>query len=294
MLAGILFHLTGRSNPGSATARQGGVSMSLEIVRVEKAPLIERYVPPPIESMATKVVNTVKRRPALALAAVPLAPIGPAATLVAAGVAAAGIVIQEVVLHRRGAPPAGVEERDVERLYASDLVGRTDIRGSTLQNGTFYIRHPIHARRDTLIPARSFHKIILEEQLTEIVKHIRAQLAATSITIDATSEKTGAVVAGGSLHSTSFGAKLGLTKRTRHAHRFETRSPVRVAADESLVWIRHFPVLAATLDQARDGKYETVETTDLEFGLSLTVGTALGIDVRWLSSFSLSINVEFA
>lgn len=268
--------------------------MDLQIVRVERAARLEPYRPPEPESAPLKAWNFFKRRPALALAVAPVAVSGAMATGIAAGVAGIGIAAQEYVLRSRHDREVNYDEREIERLYASDIAGKTDVRGKTLQYGNFYVRHPIDARCETLIPARSFHRIILEEQLAEIVEYIRSQLSATRITIVATSEKTGAFVAGGSIHSVSVGSRLGFGRREGLAYEFTTRSPVRVELKRPLPWLRDFPVLVASLAEARDGEFQRTETTDLEFGLSLDAVTLLGVDVRWVSRFTLDIRVDFA
>lgn len=268
--------------------------MGLEIVKVERPGAVGLHIPPDIGTQFESIWQAVKRRPAAALVAAPFVVGGAAATAAATTIAIAAIGVNELVVRANDRRYLdGRADKNVETLRLLSTTDLTDIRGKTLQSGASYIRHPVRTRREELINARSFHKVILEEQLAEIVEFIRSRLNATSIVISAVSEKTGAFVAGGSINSLSIGARLGLTNKQHYALKFDTRTPIRVVPRRSLVWINDFPVLQASLAEARDGRCIIEETADLEFDLNAEAAGSLGIDARWVSKFSLSIEVEF-
>ncbi len=261
--------------------------MSLELVRIERNAGLKKAAEP----LRDKALRLVKERPYLAVAAVPLA-VAKAGPVIATSVAAAaaGVVAGGEWRFRRR-PLDGVATISKSELKFYRAVG-----GDHLREGVVYARHPKVGRRDLLIPAKQFHRHVVNEQIADLVTYLRSTVRITSLKIYIRSESGFTVRADGSLKGIPLTSRLmgGKVEETAFEQTFERPARMTSLDAARYVWLADFPHIQAAAQNARHGTMRFGQTFDYSFGLDIGVAKAAGIRTDWLSTYTFEIHAAFA
>ncbi len=170
-----------------------------------------------------------------------------------------------------------------------------DPRGHDLVDDTYYVRHPKKIRTDCLIPARDFHRYVVQEQIADIVSFVRANTAVRKINVSISNAKEAKVEAGGVLDGLNVEGKATVKLLNTHEVLIDCTEPLKPSEKRrEFVWMEDFPTTVTAIDNVAGGIVEIHERFDLSFGLSAEIAGMARISTEWLSNYQYNVRCEFA
>ena len=172
-----------------------------------------------------------------------------------------------------------------------------DPRGYELTPNVYYIRHPLSARTNWLVPAPDFHGFIVREQVAEIVSYIRANTRAKVIDFQIRSGSNFDLIAGGKHPEIpiKLEGKAEFKKHSEYHIRIEADAPLKPSEKrKQFYWIESLPDVVAAVDKFSGGKFSITVESDVSFGMAAKVAEYLSINSNFLTKQAWKLDVECA
>lgn len=165
----------------------------------------------------------------------------------------------------------------------------------TLVDDVYYVRHPQQARTNWLIPAKSFHRYVIREQIADIVSYIRANAAVKRLHVSITNGLHGKVGAKAIVEGLAVEGDAHVSFTDSHDVTIECGTPLKSSQKRrDYVWMEHFPTTVAAVDQFADGTIDIDERFDFNAGLDAKVADMLDIGAEFRRSYHYHVRCEFA
>jgi hypothetical protein len=203
---------------------------------------------------------------------------------VAGATAAAGTAV--AIWQQQPRPVTDIEDPEELRKF-------THYEGDEWVVGAYYVEHP--KRSKYLISPSEFHKTIAKEHLHEIVTLLRSKLLVTHAEVMMKSRKT----AGAGIKATHEGVTgefAGTFEDSRILRMvFDYQNPVLVPlnTERPLLWKERFKIIHSAVENATSGSLQFEENVDMRFGFTADLAKMVGVEMNWLSTETLSVNVQF-
>lgn len=243
-------------------------------------------VTPDQESWAAWGTRLVRTNPGKTVAAVVATPIVAAATIPTAAtlgtVAVASIVAD---LYFGGKQIKQVPVRDVAVLRDPD--------GEVPTVNEIYAFHPDRSRERLVIPASTFHNLIIGEQIADLVAYIRSTVRAKEIRIGVYSENGAKMAVSAPLKASDLEIQAHAGSTRHHSVELRYEDPKVIAIEGMPFWMGAFPEVVAAFRGATRGSVTRSVSVDTSFGLTASLAKAAGMDANWLGRQRFEIEASF-
>ena len=181
----------------------------------------------------------------------------------------------------------------IKRIHAGDALVLRDPEGEAPEANRIYALHPDRSRESLVIPASSFHSLIIGEQIAHLVAFIRGTVAAQEIRISVFSENGATVAVAGPAQANDLNIKAHAGSVRHHSVDLRYEQPEIIQRDGVPFWMKSFPEVVAAFHGASKGSVARSVSIDTSFGLSASLAKSAGIDTNWLGRQRFDIEAKF-
>lgn len=157
----------------------------------------------------------------------------------------------------------------------------------------YYIRHPKKIKTNILIPALSFHKYIIREQIADIISYVRANLNIKEMEINISNNNIGKIKLEGVIDEIPLAGNAKFESNNSYTVTIKCPRPLKASEKETnYTWIDDFKQLKASIDEVYSGTFEIRETFDLSFGLSIKEANVIEASAEWNTNHSFYFKLK--
>ena len=181
----------------------------------------------------------------------------------------------------------------IKRIPVKASLGLRGPEGEALEVNRVYAFHPDRSRESLVIPASSFHSVVISEQIAHLVAFIRSMVAAQEIRISVISENGAAVAVAGPAQATDLNIRANASSARHHSVDLRYEQPEIIPAEAVPFWMKSFPEIVAAFHGASKGSVARSVSIDSRFGLSASLAKSAGMDTNWLGRQRFDIEAKF-
>lgn len=231
----------------------------------------------------TRLVRTNPAKAAAAIAATPIVAVAAIPTAATLGTVAVASVVADLYLG----------DKQIKQVPVKEVAALRDPDGEIPGVNEIYAFHPDRSRERLVIPASTFHSVIISEQIADLVAYIRATVAAKEIRIGVYSENGAKMAVSAPVKANDLEIQAHAGSTRHHSVELRYEEPEVIAIEGIPFWMRAFPEVVAAFQGATRGSVTRSVSVDTSFGLSASLAKAAGMDANWLGRQRFEIEARF-
>lgn len=231
----------------------------------------------------TRLVRTNRVKTVAAVVATPIVAVAAIPTAATLGTVAVASVLADLYLG----------DKQIKQVPVRDVAVLRDPDGEIPNVNEIYAFHPDRSRERLVIPASTFHSLIIGEQIADLVAYIRATVAAKEIRIGVYSENGAKMAVSAPVKASDLEIQAHAGSTRHHSVELRYEDPEVVAINGTPFWMRAFPEVVASFHGATRGSVTRSVSVDTSFGLTASLAKAAGMDANWPGRQRFEIEATF-